>query len=74
MENPKKLATGLGIQREEQQYKNTTQYASGSTMGKQTQITYASSYKEVEVMTYRTPFYVEFVTDVTTRKSEHEDL
>jgi hypothetical protein len=43
-------------------------------MGKQTQITYASSYKEVEVMTYRTPLYVEIVTDVTTRKSEREDL
>ena len=58
MDNPEKLAT-WGIQDEEKQSKNTTQYVLDTTIHKQTQITYTSnepSYKQLKVKTTRTSF------------------
>ena len=57
------------------QRKNTTQSALDTTMRKQTQITlirHDPSYKQLEVKTNRTSFYVEIVTDITTWNSEYK--
>jgi hypothetical protein len=60
MDNPEKLATQV-TQDEEQQHKNTTQYVLDITIRKETQITqirHESSYKQLEVKTNRTSFFM----------------
>ena len=59
-DNPEKLTT-QGTQDEENQSKNTTQYVLNITMRKQTQRTYIRhepSYKQLEVKTKRTQFFM----------------
>ena len=60
IDNPEKLATN-GTQDEENQSKNTEQYALDTTMRNQTQITqirHESSYKQLEVKTHQTSFFM----------------
>ena len=69
MDNPEKMVT-YGTQNDEKQTENTTQYVLDTTMRKQTQITLIShepSYKQLQVMTNRTSFYAEIVTDIRLR-------